>query len=110
MTKRKSTWQSARRLPRLALASRFTHLRCVWYWLSVLNSRKPDERLPFSRSTSFVRRHRAPRCSALDGEARSPPRDFRRKRLLHFTRSQTSVLTLSLPLIGLMIGGVLIVS
>ena len=43
MTKRKSTWQSAKRLPRLALASRFTHLRCVWYRLSA-NSRKPDER------------------------------------------------------------------
>ena len=31
-------------------------------------------------------------------------------RLSHFTRSHTSVLTLSLPLIGLMIGGVLIMS
>jgi len=32
------------------------------------------------------------------------------KRLTHFTRSHTSVLTLSLPVIGLMICGVLIVS
>ena len=31
-------------------------------------------------------------------------------RLSHFSRSQASVLTLSLPLIGLTIGGVLMVS